>query len=55
MVTAIPLVKPTTMGYGMNLMIVPSLNAPSKMRKTPAIMVATISPDIPKAGLLTMP
>ena len=47
MVTAIPEVQPTTMGYGMYLMMVPNLSTPSRMRNTPAISVAMVSPCMP--------
>lgn len=55
MVTAIPLVKPTTMGYGMNLMMVPRWQTPNNIKKIPANMVASINPDKPKLGSLTIP
>ena len=54
-VTAIPLVKPTTMGYGMNLMMVPRWQTPNNIKKIPANIVASINPDKPKLGSLTMP
>lgn len=55
MVTAIPLVKPTTMGYGMNLMMVPRWQTPNNIKKIPANIVASINPDKPKLGSLTIP
>ena len=47
MVRAIPLVNPTTIGYGMNLNMPPSLSRPIATSMTPAIMLAIISPCIP--------
>ena len=46
-VTAIPLVNPTTIGYGIYLIIVPRRNSPKATRNTPAINVATVSPCNP--------
>ena len=46
-VRAIPLVKPTTIGYGMNLKMAPILNTPIRIRNTPAMIVAMMSPCIP--------
>ena len=39
----------------MNLMMVPSLNTPSSMRNRPASIVATMRPERPSEGSLTMP
>ena len=47
MVTAIPLVNPTTIGYGIYLMMVPRCRNPNSIRNTPAIMVAMVSPSSP--------
>ena len=47
MVSAIPLVNPTTMGYGIYLIIVPKCSTPNIIRNTPAISVAIVSPSNP--------
>ena len=47
MVRAIPAVKPTTMGYGINLMTVPSLKTPISISIRPAMAVATARPVRP--------
>src|SRR6202044_820153 len=47
MMTAMPFVKPTTTGRGMNLTAVPKLVAPNINRRTPAIMVHMNNPSIP--------
>ena len=47
MVSAIPLVKPTTIGYGMKWNMVPMRQSPITIRMIPAIIVATVSPAIP--------
>jgi hypothetical protein len=47
MITAIPLVKPTITGCGMNLIAAPNLRRPIATRITPAINVATMSPSTP--------
>ncbi len=52
MVRAIPLVKPTTIGYGMYLMIVPRCSTPNIMRKIPAISVAMVSPSKPYCWMM---
>src|ERR1700721_4746899 len=44
---AIPFVKPTTTGRGMNLTAVPKPVAPSINRRTPAIRVHMNNPSIP--------
>ena len=46
-VSAIPLVNPTTIGYGMNLKMTPILKTPMMIRIMPAIIVAIVRPDIP--------
>ncbi|MPM26230.1 hypothetical protein SDC9_72731 [bioreactor metagenome] len=50
---AIPLVKPTTMRYGMNLIMLPNLKTPISTSMTPARMVAINNPENPKS--LTIP
>ena len=45
--TAIPLVKPITTGCGTNLIAAPIRAAPSAMRSTPAMSVATVRPSTP--------
>ena len=47
MVRAIPLVNPTTIGYGINLKIAPIFARPIATRNTPAIIVAMMSPCMP--------
>ena len=47
MITAMPAVKPTVTGKGMNLMKVPSLRKPTTARKMPDRKVARISPSMP--------
>ena len=47
MMTAIPAVKPTVTGKGMNLMKVPSLSIPAAASISPDRKVARISPSIP--------
>ncbi len=47
MMIAMPLVKPVTTGYGMNLMSVPNLLAPSTIKITPAISAQTTSASGP--------
>src|SRR5215212_6730703 len=45
--TAMPLVNPMTTGCGTNLIATPSRAAPSAMRMTPAMSVATVRPSTP--------
>ena len=52
-IKAIPLVKPTTRGIGINLSRVPSLNSPNNISMNPARIVEIISPWIPYT--LTIP
>ena len=52
MVRAIPLVKPTTMGYGIYLMMVPRWSTPNMMRNTPAISVAIVRPSNPYCWMM---
>ena len=47
MMIAMPLVKPVTTGYGMYLMSVPNLLAPSTIKITPAIIAQTTSASGP--------
>ena len=48
MMTAMPLVNPMTTGCGMNLIAAAELRAaPSTMRSTPAMSVATVRPSTP--------
>src|SRR3984885_15651440 len=47
MMTAMPFVKPTTTGRGMNLTAVPKPVAPNINRSTPAIMVHINNPPMP--------
>ena len=47
MTVAIPVVKPVVTGYGMNLIRVPSRNAPMAMRRTPAMNPAVSRPASP--------
>ena len=46
-VSAIPLVNPTTIGYGMNLKMAPIRHSPITTSITPAMIVAIIRPCIP--------
>ncbi len=50
MITAIPAVKPTMTGSGMNLMTAPSWAMPSSSRMAPAIKVAICRPSMPCLG-----
>ena len=50
MMMAIPAVKPTVTGKGMNLMKVPSLRKPMSASSTPETSVARISPSMPCAA-----
>ncbi len=52
-VTAMPAVNPVVMVKGTKRMTAPSLNSPIKMRRTPAMMVATMRPSMPSVA--TMP
>ena len=45
--TAIPLVKPVTTGYGMNLIAPPNRARPSPMSRKPARTVQIVSPSTP--------
>ena len=45
MMMAIPAVKPTVTGYGMNLMIAPNFAMPKIMSKMPAKRVAEARPS----------
>ena len=45
--TAIPLVKPVTTGYGMNLIAAPKRARPRIMRRMPARIVQIVSPSTP--------
>ena len=47
MMTAMPAVKPTVTGKGMNLMKVPSLRKPTAASRMPERKVARISPSMP--------
>src|ERR1041384_35987 len=47
MMSAMPLVNPTTTGYGMNLIAEPNRATPMMMRATPAMIVAMASPSSP--------
>ena len=47
MITAIPAVKPTVTGYGMNLTNAPNLKKPAAANISPERKVARISPSIP--------
>ena len=49
MITAMPAVKPTVTGYGMNLMYVPSFRKPIAARINPDSIVARINPSMPCA------
>ena len=53
MVTAMPAVKPIVMVLGIKRMSFPSRSTPIRMSKSPAMMVAIISPSMPE--LATMP
>ena len=53
MVTAMPAVKPTVMVMGMYFMSDPKRNTPISISMTPAMSVATISPESPCVA--TMP
>ena len=46
-VTAIPAVNPVTIVYGINFTSPPILNAPSIIKRIPAITVAAASPEYP--------
>ena len=50
MITAMPVVKPVTTGYGMNLIAAPSRASPKAMRISPAMIVATSRPSTPYVG-----
>ena len=47
MIRAIPLVKPSVTGYGMNLIAPPSPRRPNASSMPPAISVATVRPSRP--------
>ena len=52
MVSAIPEVKPTMMGYGIYLMMVPKWSTPNIIRNTPAISVAIVRPSKPYCWMM---
>ncbi len=47
MMTAIPLVKPVTTGYGMNLIAAPKRARPRIISSTPAMTVQIVRPSTP--------
>ena len=51
-VSAIPAVKPTTIGYGINLMTVPRRNMPRSTSITPAMNVAMARPCRPNWAIM---
>ena len=51
-VSAIPAVKPTTTGYGINFTTVPSRNRPIRINIIPAISVATARPVRPNSVMI---
>src|SRR5688500_3362853 len=52
MITAIPAVKPTMTGLGMNLITVPSRAMPMSSKMTPAMSVAICKPAIPWVAVM---
>ncbi len=52
MITAMPVVKPTITGSGMNLMTPPSRPRPIASRMAPAISVATCRPAMPYCAVM---
>ena len=51
-VSAIPAVKPTTIGYGMNLITVPRWKSPINTSIRPAMQVAKANPSRPKVSMM---